>query len=718
MPEVSRRIFVRAAAAIGAGLSMGVFFASRAGAPGEAVRQIADWHPLEWEPYAFVRVGSDDLVTVFCKHTEMGQGIHTGMATLVAEELDATWEQMRVEGAPADAAVYSNLLWSEQMTGGSTSLVNSFEQLRQSAAAVRQLLVAAAAQTWNVPAMEIIVRDGEVIHVRSDRRLTFGELADTAAQQPLPESVSLKTRSQFRLIGDDLPRPDLAAKTDGSAIYTQDFSLPGLLTAVVAHPPRFGSTLRSFNGDAAKELNGVADVVQIPGGVAVVGDSFWTVNRARELLRLEWDESAACTLSSDEIMAQFKRLAGTPGVVARETGSVTAAFDAAHRVVEAEFEFPYLAHAALEPMNCIVRLTDEGCEIWNAAQQQTRDQADAAAILGIAPAQVKVNMLYAGGSFGRRASKDYTVEAVHIVKAIGGRAPVKLVWSRADDMLAGHYRPMNYHRLWGALDAHGNPIVWQHRLIGQSIATQHSPDWIIDGVDGMSVEGAHDWLYAIPNLRVDLHSPEVPVPVLWYRGTAGTHAVFSVEVFMDELAAAAGQDPVVFRQRLLQDEGRMRHVLEVAATKAGWGSALGAGRGRGIAMCKQRDSYMAQVAEVSVGGGGYTVDRVITALDCGLIVNPDVVRAQVEGGTGFGLSSTIGDEITLKDGYVQQTNFDTYPLLRIDQMPEVETHLIDSSEPVSGVGDLTPMLIGAAVSNALYAVTGTRYRKLPIRLSA
>jgi isoquinoline 1-oxidoreductase beta subunit len=718
--SISRRTFVLGGTALGVGLTVGIYLANRRGESSPAgADQLPGEVALEWDPHAFVHIGTDNLVTVYSKHTEMGQGIYTGMATLVAEELDASWEQMRVEGAPANADLYSNLGWGEQMTGGSTSLANSFEQLRQAGAAARKMLIDAAASDWHVTTEDVTVSDGTVYHIASDRQASFGELAELAALQPAPQTMILKSYEQFRLIGSDLPRTDVPGKTNGSAVYTQDFKLPGMLTAVVAHAPRFGATLKSFDATVAKAISGVVDVVEIPTGVAVVASDFWTAFKARERLAIEWDESDAFSLSSDDMIAEFREIVATPGIVARDIGTVATSLNEAEQVVEADFEFPFLAHASLEPLNCIVRISDDSCEIWNAAQQQTRDQADASKILGLAPEQVKVNMLYAGGAFGRRANKDYTVEAVHVAKAIGRNVPIKLVWTREDDMLAGQFRPLNYHRLRGGLDSDGNLVVWHHRLVGQSIFAQDAPEWIVDGVDSASVGGADDWLYAVPNIRVETHSPEHPVPVLWYRGTAGTHAVFAVEAFMDELATAAGRDPVEFRRALLADQPRMLNVLELVADKSNWDSPTSPGRGRGVAMCEQRGSFMAQVAEVSVrNNNAYSVDRVITAIDCGLTINPDNVRAQMEGGTGFGLSSTIGDEITLKNGFVQQSNFDKYRLLRIDQMPDIEVHIVGSAEPPTGIGDVSPMLIAAAVANALHAVTGQRYRRLPIKLTA
>jgi isoquinoline 1-oxidoreductase beta subunit len=717
--NISRRSFLYGTAALGAGLTVGVYLTNRRGDTRVATpAQVADEVGFKWDPQAFVRIGTDDSVTVICKQTEMGQGIYNGMATLVAEELDASWNQMQVEGAPANNELYRNLTFGEQFTGASASLQDSFDQLRECGAAARSMLVSAAASLWNVPIDEVMVSEGVIRHNQSDRLASFGDLAESASRQPVPDRVTLKVPEHYRLMGNELPRIDVPEKTTGAAEFTQDIKLLDMLVAVVAHPPRIGATLGSFNANIAKDRKGVVDVVAIPSGVAVIAKDFWTATNARDLLQVEWDESKAITLSSAEMLAEFEVLAAKEGIIARDEGSAIDALQDADTVIEGEFRFPFLSHSAMEPLNCVVQFSDDGCEIWNSAQQQTRDQADAAKILGLAPEQVKVNMLLAGGAFGRRACKDYTVEAVHVAKASGLKVPIKLMWTREDDMLAGQYRPLNYHWLRAGLDGDGKLIAWHHRLVGQSIAAQEEPAWIVDGVDNMSVHGASDWLYSVPNIRVETHSPNYPIPVLWYRGTGGTHTVYAVETFMDELAAAAGRDSLDFRRSMLGNNPRMLNVLELAAGKANWGSTLESGRGRGISMCEQRGTYIAQVAEVSVDSdNSFSVDRVVTAIDCGLAINPDVVRAQMEGGTGFGLSSTIGDEITFKDGFVEQSNFDKYRLLRIDQMPDVDVHIVPSSEIPTGIGELAPMVIGAAVANALSAATGRRYRELPIKVA-
>jgi isoquinoline 1-oxidoreductase beta subunit len=714
----SRREFLKA----GTGLTLALYLPTP-----PALAAGTDKAAATFEPNAFVRIGTDNSVTVVVKHLEMGQGTYTGLPTLVAEELDAAWAQIRVEGAPADAKRYNNLLMGAmQGTGGSTAMANSFEQMRRAGATARQMLVAAAAQRWQVPADSIVVKQGLVEHKPSRRKASFGELAGAAAQLPVPEQISLKAPKDFVYIGKRVPRTDSRAKTNGTALFTQDIRLPGMLTALVAHPPRFGAKPKSFDAARAKAVKGVVDVVAIPSGVAVLARDFWSAKKGRDALVVEWDESNAFRLGTGEIVAQFKALLDQPGTVARSDGDAAGSLTGAVKRLGADFSFPYLAHAAMEPLDCVVKLDADACEIWNGEQFQTVDQANVAAVLGLKPEQVKLNMLFAGGSFGRRANagSDYLVEAAHIAKAIGGRAPVKLVWTREDDMRGGLYRPLYLHRLAAGLDAQGKPTAWTHRIVGQSIAAGTPLEGFLvkNGVDHTSVEGAANLPYAIPNLHVDLHSPRLGVPVLWWRSVGSTHTAFATETFLDELAQAAGQDPLQFRRGLLAGHPRHLGVLEAAAAGAGWGKPLAPGasgekRGRGIAVHESFGSFVAQVAEVTVrGDGSIRVDRVVCAVDCGIAVNPDVIRAQMEGGIGFGLTAALYGEITLNEGRVEQSNFTDYPLLRIGEMPRVEVHIVASQEKPSGVGEPGVPVIAPAVANALFAATGQRLRKLPLRL--
>lgn len=724
--NVSRRHFLQA----GIGLTLAIYLplgraASPAAKPGKAGSAAA--MSETFEPNAFVRIGEDNLVTVIVKHLEMGQGTYTGLPTLVAEELDADWSQIKVEGAPADAKLYNNLFWGPtQGTGGSTAIANSFEQMRKAGASARAMLVAAAAAEWQVPADSIQVKKGVVSHAASNRKASFGDLAAKAAAQEVPAEVKLKNPKDFVYIGKNVARKDSKAKINGTAQFTQDVRLPGMLTAVVAHAPRFGAKLKSFDGARAKAVKGVVDVVAIPTGVAVLAKDFWSAKKGRDLLTVAWDESQAFKLGTDEIFSQYRILAHTPGAVAHRTGDAEKSIGRAAKRLEASFEFPYLAHAAMEPLDCVVKLDRDSCEVWNGDQSQTADQNAIAQATGLKPEQVKINTLYAGGSFGRRANpdSDYVLEAVHIAKAIGGKAPVKMVWTREDDMRAGWYRPLFYHTLRAGLDADGNLVGWQHRLVGQSIitGTPFEGAMLKDGVDATSVEGAANLPYAIPNMLVDLHSPKLPVPVQWWRSVGSTHTAFSTEVFIDEVAHAAGKDPYQFRRGLLKDHPHHRGVLELAAQKSGWDKALpqrdGVRRGRGIALHESFNTYIAEVAEVTVQpDGSFSVDRVVCAVDCGMAINPSIIRAQMEGGIGFGLTAALYGAITLKEGRVEQSNFNDYPLLRMHEMPRVEVHIVPSVANPTGVGEPGVPPIAPAVANALFAATGKRLRKLPFDTS-
>jgi len=726
LENLSRRRFLQGGAGLTLGFCLpGMALAAAEAGPGKAGAGVVA--PVTFEPNAFLRIGTDNTVTVIAKHLEMGQGTYTGLATLLAEELDADWPQVRVEGAPADAKRYNNLFWGPaQGTGGSTAMANSWEQMRKAGAAGRAMLVAAAAREWKVPAGEITVDKGMLRHAASGRSATFGQLAEAAAREAVPAEVALKDPKDFKLIGKMARRTDSRAKTDGSAKFTQDVQLPGMLVAVVAHPPQFGAKVKSFDASKAKKVKGVVDVVQIPQGVAVLARDTWSAKKGRDALQVVWDDSAAFKLGSDEILARYKEMAKKPGLVAKKEGDATQALAGAAKVVSASYDFPYLAHAAMEPMNCVIRLGAEGCEVWNGEQLHTGDQYALAGLFGLKPEQVNIHMLYAGGSFGRRACKDsdYVLEAAHIVKAIGGKAPVKLVWLREDDMRGGYYRPLFHHALQAGIDAQGKVVGWQHRLVGQSIliGSPFEKMMVKDGIDHVSVEGASNLPYAIPNLTVDLHTPtDIPVPVLWWRSVGSSHTAFSTEAFLDEVAAAAGKDPYALRLELLDEQPRHAAVLKLAAEKAGWGTPLKAGkpgerRGRGIAVHESFNSVVAQVAEVTVGqDGSVRVDRVVCGVDCGTPINPDNIRAQVEGGVGFALSAVFSGEITLKEGKVEQGNFDGYPLLRIADMPTVEVHILPSVKPPTCIGEPCVPPVAPAVANAIAAATGKRLHRLPIR---
>lgn len=723
--NLSRRGFLKAGLAAGAGLTLGLRLPAAHAESFEAGPGIAGGEQRAagvFEPNAFVRIGTDDSVTVICKHLEMGQGTYTGLPTLVAEELDARWDQVHAEGAPADAERYNNLFWGPaQGTGGSTAIANSWQQMRKAGAAARAMLIEAAADAWQVDPAEIAISEGVVSHP-GGRQVGFGELAEAAAALPVPEQVGLKVAADFKLIGNPAIRRKDAGKIDGSARFTQDVQLPGMLVAVVAHPPRFGARVASFDPAPALAIKGVKQVVEIPSGVAVLAADTWSAKLGRDAIAsaIVWDESEAFKLGSAEILAHYRELALETGAVARDDGDVEASLAGAAKTVEAEFTVPYLAHAAMEPIDCVIAPHGDGVRVLNGEQMQTADQAAVAGVLDLSPEKVRIEMLLAGGSFGRRANpqSDYPVEAAHCFKAAGGEVPVKLQWMREDDTRGGWYRPLYLHRLRAGLDADGKPVAWEHRIVGQSIVagTAFEPMLVVDEVDQTSVEGAANLPYAIPHMRVDLHSPKLGVPVQWWRSVGSTHTAFAVECLIDELAEAAGQDPVDFRLALLDGHPRHQGVLRLAAEKAGWGTPLPEGKGRGVAVHESFNSYVAQVAEVSVRGNAITVDRVVIAVDCGIAVNPDVVKAQMEGGMGFGLSAALVSALTLKDGRVEQSNFHDFQILKINQMPEVEVHIVQSAEAPSGVGEPATPVIAPAVANAIAAATGKRLRDLPLRL--
>ncbi len=718
--NISRREFMKSGAALGAGLTLAFYFPSGL-AKSVTAGAAPDTTPITaFEPNAFLRIAQDNSVTVIVKHLEMGQGTYTGLSTLIADELDADWSLIRVEGAPANGSLYNNLAWGPaQGTGQSTSIANSFEQMRKAGATARAMLVAAAAVQWQVPENEISVNKGVVQHLGSNRRASFGDLVVAASKQPIPAMVTLKEAKDFQLIGKNTERKDTLEKLNGTATYTADVQQPGLLTALVAHPPLFGAKVKAFDASKAKTIPGVVDVLQIPSGLAVLANGFWPAKLGRDALEIEWDESEANKLGSEEIMQQYREIANTPGLPVRIEGDCEQAMTDAAQKLSASFEFPYLAHAAMEPLGCTMALKSGTGELWNGEQFQTMTQLKVSNVLGVKFNQVKINMLYAGGSFGRRANPraDYQSEAAYIIKAIAGRVPIKLLWTREDDMRAGYYRPLNYHTLEAGLDDQGKLIAWRHRIVGQSILadTPLEPVLIQKGIDPMSVEGARDMPYHIPNIHLDLHTPKIGVPVLWWRSVGHTHTAFSIETFIDELAAAVKKDPVEFRQQLLADEPRLLNVLNLAAEKGRWGKPLAKGQGRGIAVHKSFNTYVAQVAEVTVTQNGQLkIDRVTCVVDCGMAINPGIIEEQMHGGIGFGLSAALRGAITLNKGKVEQSNFHDYAPLRINEMPQVSVHIVPSSKAPTGVGEPGVPPIAPAVCNAIFSATGKRIRSLPI----
>ncbi|MDO9425777.1 MAG: xanthine dehydrogenase family protein molybdopterin-binding subunit [Methylobacterium sp.] len=675
------------------------------------------------KPNAFVRIAADDTVTVMIKHLDMGQGNTTGLATILADELDADWATVRTAFAPADAALYNNMLMGPvQGTGGSTAIANSWLQLRRAGAAARAMLVAAAAERWKVPAAEITVSNGVVRHAASNRQARFGELAEAAAAQPVPQEPTLKRPDQWTLIGTKVPRLDSKAKTDGSATYSLDIRRPGQVTAMVLHAPRFGGVVATVNSKAARAMPGVLDVVTIPTGVAVIARDTWSAMKGREVLDVTWDDSGAETRSSDTILAEYRERLKSPGIVASERGDAGGAIAKAAKVLEAEFTFPYLAHASMEPLNATIERAPDGTyDVFAGCQIQTIEQAVVAATLGVTTDKVRLHTQWAGGSFGRRATPgaDYFAETAAIVKATGGKAPVHLVWTREDDMAGGYYRPMVVHKLRAGLDAAGAVVGWEHRMIGKSImiGSPFEAMLVKNGVDSTSIEGASDTPYALPAYRFEVHNAREGVPVLWWRSVGHTHTAQAMEVFVDELAHAAGADPVAYRLGMLKGAPRLSGVLALAAEKAGWASRpSGKGQGFGVAAHESFGSYVAMVADVTADAAKVKVNRIVAAVDVGIAVNPDIIRAQVEGAVGFALSSVLRNKITLKDGVVQETNFDTYEPTRMSEMPVVEVHIVASTVAPTGIGEPGVPVIAPAISNAVFAATGRRLRSLPLDL--
>ncbi len=716
-----RREFLRASAAIGGGLLIAIRWPGRASASQQA-NAISGPSALgspasgEFVPNAWVRIAKDGRVTVIINKAEMGQGPATSLSMLLAEELDADWSRVGYEFAPVDP-VYAHPGYGIQMTGGSTSTLGMSEPMRKAGAAARAMLVQAAANGWSVPPGECRTENGSVLHDGSGRRASYGDLCDAAAKLAVPENVPLKDPKDFRIVGKPTHRLDTPDKVAGKAIFSIDVTLPGLLTAVVLHPPTFGGKAKTVHAEAARAVPGVKDIVDVGSGVAVIANGFWAAKRGRDALRVDWDLGPNADLSSDALRAEYQKLAQSPGLVARKDGDPAAALASAARVLTAEYELPYLAHAPMEPLNCVVDLRADSMEIWAGTQFQTVDHAAASAVAGLAGDKVKLHTTLMGGGFGRRANpaSDYIVEAVKVAKA--AKAPLKMVWTRDDDLRAGYYRPMWQSRVSGGLAADGTITAWTHTIVGQSITagTPFEGFTVKNGIDSTSVEGAEDIPYAIPNVQVDLHTTKVGVPTLWFRSVGHTHTAFVVETFLDELAHASKTDPLELRRKLLTKSPRLLRTLELAVEKSDWNLPPPPGRARGLAAHHSFSTDVATVAEVSMEKGRLRVHRFTCAVDCGRVVNPDTVKAQLEGATGFALTIALHSAITLKDGRIEQSNFHDYPMLRMNEMPEVSAYIVPSEEHSTGVGEPGVPPVAPALCNAIFALTGKRIRRLPIR---
>ncbi len=708
-PGISRRAFLKSSAALAGGLVIGFWMPERGGLAR------AQGAPKAANPNSFLRIAKDGTVTVMVKHLEFGQGVTTSLPMLVAEELECDWSKVRAELAPA-APEYFHTSFGMQGTGGSTSVADSWTQLRTVGAQARTMLINAAAAQWKAKPEACRAEKGFVLGP-GGRKASFGSLAEAAGKLPVPDNVALKSPKQFRLIGKPMRRLDSVERVNAKTVFGMDMKRPNLHTALVAHAPVFGAKVVSFDVQKVRDIPGVTHVVQTSHGVAVVANTFWAAKKGRDALEIKWDLGPGVALSSEGLRAQYAELAKQPGPMARKAAD-PAALKAAAKTIVAEYEVPFLAHAPMEPLNCTVEFRGDSAEVWCGSQFQTVDQAAAAKAMGLTPEKVTLHTLPAGGGFGRRANPaaDYVTEACEIARDV--KVPVKVVWTREDDIRGGYYRPMYVHRVEAGLDAKGALVAWSHAIVGQSIITGTSfePFMVKDGIDVTSVEGVSDTPYDIPNMAVTLHSPKSLVPTLWWRSVGHSHTAFVMETMVDEMAAAAGEDPVAFRRKLLAKHPRVVATLDLAAQKAGWGTPLPKGRARGVAVHESFGSVCAQVAEVSIEKGAVRVHRVVAAFDCGLVVNPMTVEAQVQGAIAFGLSAALHGAITIKDGKVQQSNFHDYPVLRMSEMPKVEVHLVPTTaDKPTGVGEPATPPIAPAVANAIFALTGKRPRTLPLR---
>jgi isoquinoline 1-oxidoreductase beta subunit len=710
--NLSRRKFIQTGAAVGGGLLLSFYLPAFG-----KFRNAGMTAPANFAPNAFIRIGTDDIITVIVNHSEMGQGAYTSLPMILADELNADWSKIRFEAAPVDP-VYNHTAFGMQMTGGSTSTNSEWDRFRKAGATGKYMLIAAAAQTWNVDASTCKAEKGSVIHTATGRKLTYGQLVEKASSIAAPAEVKLKDPKDYYLIGKPVKRLDTPEKINGTGIFGLDVKIPGLLTAVIARPPVFGGKVKGFDAAKTKTIPGIKHVLQMDRGIAVIADGFWPAKLGRDALNIEWDDGNLATLNSKTQGEQYAALALEPGAVAKNDGDVNAAISGAAKKLEAVYELPYLSHSPMEPLNCVADVKADSCEIWVGTQFQTAEMMTASRITGLPPSKIKIHTTLLGGGFGRRAVLDchFVAEAVQISNAL--KVPIKVVWTREDDIHGGYYRPRAYHKLSAGLDASGKLLAWQQNVVCQSfiVGTPLEGMMVQNGVDGLAVEGAANMPYAIPNLRVAWNMAPNGVPTLWWRSVGSSHTAFAVEGFIDELAKAAGKDPFEYRRVLLEKSPRHKKLLEFVAEKAGWKKPLAPGRGKGIAIHESFGSVVAQVAEVSIASNKILkVHRIVCAVDCGQVINPDTVRAQMEGCVAFGLTAALYGEITFDKGRVQQANFHNYRMLRMNEMPKVEVHIMDSTEPMGGVGEPGVPPVAPAVMNALYTLTGKRVRSLPLR---
>jgi isoquinoline 1-oxidoreductase beta subunit len=705
---LNRRTFLKTTAAVGGGLVIGSYIAL----DGTDADVLAAG---SFEPNIWLKINSDDTVRIVLTQLEMGQGVMTSMPMHLAEELDMDWSKIKYEWAPADAKYGNPNFGGQQLTAGSNSVRGMWKILRGAGATARAMLVTSAAQTWNVPENSLTTEKGEVIHRASNRRAKYGTLVDKAAMLPVPKDVKLKDPKTFKLMGTDVPRLDIPEKVNGSAIFGIDVKLPGLLTARVARSPVFGGKLKNCNDTKAKAIPGVKDVVNISNGIAVVADNYYSATKGIQALEIEWDEGPLAQLTSPAIMAKYAELAKQPGKEARKQGNADAAYASAPKKFERVYEGPFLAHATMEPMNATADVRANSCDVYVPTQGQTACHMAAIAASGLPADKVKIHTTYLGGGFGRRGEADYVTEAVEISKIM--KAPVKVIWSREDDMQHDFYRPISYARMTGAVDASGKATVFTQHLVQQSLMKRLG-SLPPNGVDFISMDGAATLPYSIPNIKVEYTEQDPGIPYGFWRSVGASFQGFAVEAFVDELASTAGKDPYEFRKAMLTSPQAARHLaaLNLAAEKAGWGKPLPAGHARGIAVMEAFGSILAQVTEVSVDAkGAVKVHRVVVSVDCGWVINPDTIRQQMEGGTIYGLSAALKGEITINKGRVVQRHFNDYQVVRHSEMPKIEVYLVPSLEEPGGIGEPSTALAAGSLVNAIYAATGKRVYKLPIK---
>jgi len=706
----SRRHFLKLSvtAVIGGGFLLGFGLPVR----GEIRDTLSQDAPFA--PNAFLRIDRTGKVTFVMPVIEMGQGTYTSVPMLIAEELEVDVDKVAIEHSPPDDTIYVNPLIGVQMTGGSTAIRGTYIPLRRAGATARVMLVAAAAQRWEVEPSACIAQNGVVTHRASGRTLSYGKLVDAAAKLPVPEDVALKDPAEFKLIGTPHRRLDATVKSDGSAKFGIDTRLPGMKFAVVAISPTFGGALASVDEAKAKAVPGVSQVVRLDDAVAIVGVHTWAAKQGLAAAAPQWNAGPNARLATADIVAQLAAASENPGVVARHDGDAAAVIAKSANRIDAVYEQPFLAHATMEPMNCTVLVTKDGCDIWVGTQVPGLTQAAVMKLTGLTREQVRLHNHLLGGGFGRRLEFDGTVRAVQIAQHVDG--PVQVIWTREEDIQHDMYRPYYYDRLSAGVDAQGKVLAWSHRIAGSSIITRYSPSWIKDGIDPDAIEGSANHPYGFTDIHVEWVAKEPPaVQTAFWRGVGVTRGTFVVESFVDELAANAKQDPLTYRLALLDKNPRAKAVLQIAAEKSGWGNPLTAGQGRGIAVCNGFGSFIAQVVQVAVDPSGEVKPtHVWCVVDCGITVNPDTVRAQMEGGIVFGLSAALHGEITIKDGRVEQTNFGDYRVMRINEAPLIDVHLVKSVEAPGGIGEPGTSCVMPALTNAIFAASGKRIRRLPV----